>query len=93
MSGSAIEGRASAMASTPECGDGSFLRIPFTDYYDGRIPSDVRSRLPDVVLIPSGACEPRWFMAAQHVDPAEALRIVTDVGVAGALGSHGPGSS
>ncbi|RZM18768.1 MAG: hypothetical protein EOP67_59310, partial [Sphingomonas sp.] len=59
-------------------------------YGDGRIFGDIRTRLgaPDVALIPIGAYEPRWFMAAQHVDPAEAVRIFTDVGVGRALGIH-----
>jgi L-ascorbate metabolism protein UlaG (beta-lactamase superfamily) len=32
--------------------------------------------------------EPRWFKAAQHVDPAEAVRIFTDVDATRALGIH-----
>ena len=61
-----------------------------TGYGDGRIFADVRSRLgaPSVALIPIGAYEPRWFMAAQHVDPAEAVRIFTDVDATRALGIH-----
>ena len=61
-----------------------------TGYDDGTIFADVRQRLgaPRVALIPIGAYEPRWFMAAQHVDPAEAVRIFTDVGAAHALGIH-----
>lgn len=61
-----------------------------TGYGDGRIFAAVRERLgpPDIALIPIGAYEPRWFMAAQHVDPAEAMRIFQDVGAARALGIH-----
>jgi L-ascorbate metabolism protein UlaG (beta-lactamase superfamily) len=61
-----------------------------TGYGDGKIFGDIGARLPapDVALIPIGAYEPRWFMAAQHVDPAEAVRIFTDVGVGRALGIH-----
>jgi L-ascorbate metabolism protein UlaG (beta-lactamase superfamily) len=61
-----------------------------TGYGDGAIFAQVRARLgaPDVALIPIGAYEPRWFMAAQHVNPAEAVRIFAEVGAARALGIH-----
>jgi L-ascorbate metabolism protein UlaG (beta-lactamase superfamily) len=61
-----------------------------TGYGDGVIFYALRERLgaPDVALIPIGAYEPRWFMAAQHVNPAEAVRIMADVGAAHALGIH-----
>ena len=35
---------------------------------------------PDLALIPIGAYEPRWFMAAQHCNPAESVQIHRDVG-------------
>lgn len=61
-----------------------------TGYGDGAIFPAIRERLgaPDVALIPIGAYEPRWFMAEQHVDPAEAVRIFEDVGAGQALGIH-----
>jgi L-ascorbate metabolism protein UlaG (beta-lactamase superfamily) len=61
-----------------------------TGYGDGEIFRDIRARYgsPVVALIPIGAYEPRWFMAAQHVDPAEAVRIFQDVGANRALGIH-----
>ena len=61
-----------------------------TGYGDGAIFRQMRARLgaPDVALIPIGAYEPRWFMAAQHVDPAEAVRIFRDVEARHALGIH-----
>jgi L-ascorbate metabolism protein UlaG (beta-lactamase superfamily) len=69
---------------------GSVWFVGDTGYGDGRIFADVRSRLgkPDVAVIPIGAYEPRWFMAAQHVDPTEAVRIFTDVDATSALGIH-----
>lgn len=61
-----------------------------TGYGDGRIFAAVRERLgaPDAALIPIGAYEPRALMIAQHVNPAEAVRIFRDVGAARALGIH-----
>ncbi|HIV78933.1 MAG TPA: MBL fold metallo-hydrolase [Candidatus Sphingomonas excrementigallinarum] len=69
---------------------GTIWFVGDTGYGDGRIFGEVRGRLgaPDVALIPIGAYAPRWFMAAQHVDPAEAVRIFTDVGGGRALGIH-----
>lgn len=61
-----------------------------TGYGDGRIFEQVRTRIgpPDVALIPIGAYAPRWFMADQHVDPTEAVRIFRDVRADKALGIH-----
>jgi L-ascorbate metabolism protein UlaG (beta-lactamase superfamily) len=43
---------------------------------------------PDLAMIPIGAYEPRWFMAAQHCNPAEAVQIHRDVGARLSLGMH-----
>jgi L-ascorbate metabolism protein UlaG (beta-lactamase superfamily) len=61
-----------------------------TGYGDGAIFAAIRARLgaPDAALIPIGAYAPRWFMAAQHVDPSEAVRIFQDVDAGQALGIH-----
>ena len=61
-----------------------------TGYGDGAIFREIRELhgAPRVALIPIGAYEPRWFMAAQHCDPAEAVRIMQDVGAEHALGIH-----
>ena len=73
--------------STPA---GSIWFAGDTGYGDGAIFTELRQRLgaPDIALIPIGAYEPRWFMAEQHVDPAEAVRIFQDVGADRALGIH-----
>ena len=42
----------------------------------------------DLALLPVGAYEPRWFMAQQHVEPAEAVRIHLDLGAKRTLGIH-----
>lgn len=61
-----------------------------TGYGDGAIFREIRARhgSPDVALIPIGAYAPRWFMAAQHANPAEAVQILRDVGARRALGIH-----
>jgi L-ascorbate metabolism protein UlaG (beta-lactamase superfamily) len=61
-----------------------------TGYGDGSIIRDMRARYgaPDVALIPIGAYEPRWFMAAQHVDPQAAVQVFQDIGARHALGIH-----
>jgi N-acyl-phosphatidylethanolamine-hydrolysing phospholipase D len=42
----------------------------------------------DLALIPIGAYEPRWFMGAQHVDPAEAVQIHHDLSAERSIGIH-----
>lgn len=42
----------------------------------------------DLGLIPIGAYAPRWFMKAQHVDPAEAIRLHRDIGARQSIGMH-----
>ena len=61
-----------------------------TGYGDGRIFRDVQRLYPpiNVAILPIGAYAPRWFMKAQHVDPAEAVQIMLDCGAAQALGAH-----
>ncbi len=58
--------------------------------YDAGVFTDIRSRLgaPDLALIPIGAYEPRWFMAPQHCDPEEAVRIHRDLGASVSLAMH-----
>lgn len=61
-----------------------------TGYGSGAIFPGIRGHYgePYLALIPIGAYAPRWFMAAQHADPAEAVRIMQDVGAHHALGIH-----
>jgi L-ascorbate metabolism protein UlaG (beta-lactamase superfamily) len=61
-----------------------------TGYGTGAIFRAIRDRhgSPDVALLPIGAYDPRWFMAAQHVDPGEAIRILQDLDARAAVAMH-----
>ena len=43
---------------------------------------------PDVALLPIGAYEPRWFMAAAHMNPEEAVQAHRDLGAGHSIGMH-----
>ena len=51
---------------------------------------DVRNRLGpiDLALLPIGAYEPRWFMQAVHMNPAEAVQAHLDLGASESVGMH-----
>ena len=60
-----------------------------TGYGDGAFFRRVRRHGPvRLALLPVGAYEPRWFMAEQHMNPAEAVQAMRDVGAEQALGLH-----
>ena len=51
---------------------------------------DVRERLGpiDLALLPIGAYQPRWFMQAVHMNPAEALQAHLDLEASQSIGMH-----
>jgi L-ascorbate metabolism protein UlaG (beta-lactamase superfamily) len=51
---------------------------------------EIRQRLgsPDLALLPIGAYEPRWFMKAVHMNPAEAVHAHVDLESAESIGMH-----
>lgn len=61
-----------------------------TGYGTGAIFRDLRERFgpTDLALLPIGAYDPRWFMAAQHADPEEAIQMMIDLGARAAVGMH-----
>ncbi|MGD8532638.1 MAG: MBL fold metallo-hydrolase [Gammaproteobacteria bacterium] len=52
--------------------------------------SQVRERLgrPDLAILPIGAYLPRWFMSAQHIDPAEAVEAHRILGAPQSMAIH-----
>jgi L-ascorbate metabolism protein UlaG (beta-lactamase superfamily) len=58
--------------------------------YDVIMFAEIRTRCgaPDLALVPIGAYEPRWFMAEQHCDPAEAVQLHRDLGAGVSLAKH-----
>jgi L-ascorbate metabolism protein UlaG (beta-lactamase superfamily) len=51
---------------------------------------DIRQRLGpiDLALLPIGAYEPRWFMQAVHMNPAEAVQAHLDLAAPPSVGMH-----
>jgi L-ascorbate metabolism protein UlaG (beta-lactamase superfamily) len=51
---------------------------------------EVRRRLGpiDLALLPIGAYEPRWFMSAVHMNPAEAVQAHLDLGAPASIAMH-----
>jgi len=72
---------------TPE---GAIYFAGDTGYGSGEIFRALRRShgAPRLAILPIGAYEPRWFMAAQHANPQEAVQILEDTGAAQALGIH-----
>ncbi len=61
-----------------------------TAYGTGELFTELRRRCgpPRVAVLPIGAYAPRWFMAAQHMNPAEAVDAFRALGADHALGVH-----
>jgi L-ascorbate metabolism protein UlaG (beta-lactamase superfamily) len=47
-----------------------------------------RCGAPDLALVPIGAYEPRWFMKAAHMNPAEAVQLHREVGARRSIAMH-----
>ncbi|MCJ2122950.1 MBL fold metallo-hydrolase [Methylobacterium sp. J-077] len=69
---------------------GVHYHVGDTGFGDGGLFRDIRARFgaPRLATLPIGAYEPRWFMQAQHVNPAEAVEAFALLGAAQALGHH-----
>jgi len=69
---------------------GVIYHVGDTGFGDGGLFADVQRShgAPRVAMLPIGAYEPRWFMAGQHMNPAEAVRALRMCGARTALGHH-----
>lgn len=69
---------------------GLIYHVGDTGYGDGSTFRDIRARYgaPDLAILPIGAYEPRWFMINAHMNPADAVQAMQDIGAPVALGHH-----
>lgn len=78
---------ASFVIETPA---GKIYAVGDSGFSDGRTFRRVAARHPRLrlALLPIGAYEPRWFMAGQHMNPADAVAAFQLCGAELALGHH-----
>ena len=76
------------MASCSSAGRARHLFAGDTAY--GPFFREIGQRLGpiDLALLPIGAYEPRWFMQAVHMNPAEAVQAHLDLGASESIGMH-----
>lgn len=69
---------------------GRIYHIGDTGYHDGAFFREHgRSFGPfRLAILPIGAYEPRWFMADNHMNPTEAVKVMQDLRAEAALGHH-----
>jgi len=73
-----------------EAPSGRIYFVADSGYGDGHYFRHARERHGPfkLAILPIGAYEPRWFMRDHHMNPAEAVRALTDCGGAVALAHH-----
>jgi L-ascorbate metabolism protein UlaG (beta-lactamase superfamily) len=59
-----------------------------TGYSNDFIETKKRLGSPKYAFIPIGAYDPEWFMAASHVNPEDAIRIMHDLDAEESFGMH-----
>jgi L-ascorbate metabolism protein UlaG (beta-lactamase superfamily) len=69
---------------------GRIYHVSDSGYGDGLRFREARERYGPfrLAILPIGACEPRWFMRDQHMNPEEAVRAFADCGAELALAHH-----
>jgi L-ascorbate metabolism protein UlaG (beta-lactamase superfamily) len=73
-----------------ETSGGKIYHIGDTGFDDGRQYRDISAKHGDIrlAILPIGAYEPRWFMKAQHQNPAEAIEGFRLSGARFGIGHH-----
>lgn len=71
-----------------DSGDYRYYFAGDTGYFPGFREFGRRFAPIDVAMLPIGAYEPRWFMAYQHMDPAQAYQAFLDLGARTMLPMH-----
>lgn len=71
-----------------ESGEKRYYWIGDTGYYEGYRDIGAQWGPIDLLMVPVGAYEPRWFMKNHHVNPEEALRIAHDVRAGAVMPIH-----
>ena len=69
---------------------GIIYHVGDTGFGDGEIFPPIVQEFgpPDLAILPIGAYEPRWMMAAQHMNPDEAVRAFIACQARAAIGHH-----
>ena len=62
-----------------EHGDRKYYWVGDSGYYEGYKEIGEKFGPIDVLFVPVGAYEPRWFMKPYHVNPEEAVQVARDV--------------
>lgn len=71
-----------------DSGDYRYFFAGDTGYFEGFAEYGRRFAPIDVAMLPIGAYAPRWFMAYQHMDPAEAYQAFLDLRAGTMLAMH-----
>ena len=71
-----------------DSGDYRYFFAGDTGYFEGFEEYGRRFAPIDVAMLPIGAYEPRWFMAYQHMDPAQAYQAFLDLRARAMLAMH-----
>ena len=71
-----------------DSGDYRYFFAGDTGYFEGFAEYGRRFAPIDVAMLPIGAYAPRWFMAYQHMDPAEAYQAFLDLRAGTLLAMH-----